>query len=73
MQDSAFKITGQGQVFGHVPLECRMYHFAKSGVPTLRRNREVGVASYQQPEQILMQIIIAINLEIGQNAIGIQM
>lgn len=50
-----------------------MYHFAKSGVPTLRRNREVGVASYQHPEQIFMQIIIAINLEIGQNAIGIQM
>lgn len=50
-----------------------MYHFAMSGIPTLRRNREVGVASHQQPEQILMQIIIAVNLQKGQNAIGIQM
>lgn len=49
-----------------------MYHFAKSGAPTLRRNREVRVASQQQPEQILMQIIIAVNLQKGQNAMGIQ-
>lgn len=50
-----------------------MVPFCKeSGVPT-RRNMEVGVASHQQPEQILMQIIISVNLQMGQNAIGIQM
>lgn len=69
MQDSALKITGPRASI----LECRMVPFCKeSGIPTLRRNREVKVASHQQPEQILMQIIIAVNLQMGQNAIGIQ-
>lgn len=46
--------------------------YKESGVPTFRRKREVGLAPRQQPEQVLVQRIIAINLQMGQNAIGIQ-
>lgn len=50
-----------------------MVPFCKeSGVPTLRRKREVGLVPHQQPEEALMQRIIAISLQMGQNAIGIQ-
>lgn len=51
-----------------------MVPFCKeSGMPTLRRNREVGLASHQQPEQVSMQRIITVNLLLGQNATDIQM
>jgi len=46
--------------------------YKESGVPTLRRKREVELAPHQEPAQVLSQRVISINLQMEQNATGLK-